>query len=427
MSKRFSYTASFKLTVIKFAKEHGNRAAERHFGPPPTESVIRLWRQQEEKLLQMPRQKKAMRGKPPKWPEVEQEVKTWILEQRQTGISVSTKMIQEEGKRIAREKNIDDFSGTPKWCFNFMKREGLSLRTRTKLAPKLPAAYENQVLEFHSYVVSLRKTYNFELSQIASMDEVPLTFDVPSNRTVSVKGVNTMAVKTSGHEKTHFTVVLACCADGTKLPPMIILKRKTFLKEKIPSGVIVHMHEKGWMNEEGMKIWFNEVWSRRPGGLLKKTALLVFDHFKAHVTQSVKAIAADLKTQLAVVPGGLASQLQPLDVSVNKPFKALMKKEWMSWMQSVGNDLTPTGRIKKASITQVCDWILRSWNGVKKEVVVKSFKKCGISNAMDGTEDDEIYQDEESDSLEDTGNVKIKENNTSDIDSEEEFLAFYDT
>ena len=92
MSKRFSYTASFKLKVIKYAKKHGNRAAERHFGPPPTESVIRLWRQQEGKLLQMPRQKKAMRGKPPKWPEVEQEVRTWIPEQRQTGISVSTKL-----------------------------------------------------------------------------------------------------------------------------------------------------------------------------------------------------------------------------------------------------------------------------------------------------------------------------------------------
>ncbi|XP_045060478.1 general transcription factor II-I isoform X3 [Desmodus rotundus] len=96
MSKRFSYTASFKLKVIKYAKKHGNRAAERHFGPPPTESVIRLWRQQEEKLLQMPRQKKAMRGKPPKWLEVEEEVKTWNLEKRQTGISLSTKMIQEE-------------------------------------------------------------------------------------------------------------------------------------------------------------------------------------------------------------------------------------------------------------------------------------------------------------------------------------------
>ena len=45
---------------------------------------------------------------------------------------------------------------------------------------------------------------------------------------------------------------------------------------------------------------------------------------------------------------------------------------------------------------------------------------------MDGTKDDEIYWDEESDSSEDTGNVKIEEDNTSDIDSDEEFLAFFD-
>ena len=104
------------------------------------------------------------------------------------------------------------------------------------------------------------------------MDEVPFTLDVPSKRTVDVKGAKTMAVKASGPEKTHFTVVLACCAGRTRLPPMIILKRKTFPKGNIPSGVIVHVHEKGWMDEESMTIWFNKVWSRRPGRLLKKTA-----------------------------------------------------------------------------------------------------------------------------------------------------------
>ena len=61
---------------------------------------------------------------------------------------------------------------------------------------------------------------------------------------MDVKGAKTVAVKTTGHEKTHFTVVLVCCADGTKLPCMIIFKRKTFPKEKFPSGVIVHVHEK---------------------------------------------------------------------------------------------------------------------------------------------------------------------------------------
>ena len=95
-------------------------------------------------------------------------------------------------------------------------------------------------------------------------------------------------------------------------------------------------------------------------------------------------------------------------------------------MQLAGNYSTPTVRIKKSSIAQVCDWVLRPWNHVKKEVVVKLFKKCGISNAMDGPEDGEIYQDEGSDSSEATGNVENEEDNTSDIVSDKEFLAFYD-
>ena len=121
----------------------------------------------------------------------------------------------------------------------------MSLRTRTKLAQKMQAAYEEKILQFHSYVIKLRKNTNFELSQIANINEVPLTFDVPSNRTVDQKGVKTVTIKTSGHEKTHCTVVLACCADGTKLPPMLIFKRKTLPKESVPCGVVVMFKEKG--------------------------------------------------------------------------------------------------------------------------------------------------------------------------------------
>jgi hypothetical protein len=37
--KRTSYIVSFKINVIKYAKQHGNRAAERRFGPLPTEKI----------------------------------------------------------------------------------------------------------------------------------------------------------------------------------------------------------------------------------------------------------------------------------------------------------------------------------------------------------------------------------------------------
>ena len=117
------------------------------------------------------------------------------------------------------------------------------------------------------------------------MDEVPLTFDVPSNKTVDVKGAKTITIKTSGNEKTRYTVVLARCADGTKLPPLSIFKRKTLPKDVTPHGICVHVHSKGWMDGEGMKLWLEKVWSKRSGGLLKKPSLLLCDQFKAHVTE----------------------------------------------------------------------------------------------------------------------------------------------
>ena len=58
------------------------------------------------------------------------------------------------------------------------------------------------------------------------------------------------------------------------------------------------------------------MWSKRPGGLLKKPSVLVCDQFKVHVTESTKRLATKFKTHLAVIPGGLTSQFQALGVSV---------------------------------------------------------------------------------------------------------------
>jgi hypothetical protein len=44
--KNNSYTASYKLKVISFAEQFGNRAAEREFGV--LESNVRYWRKQKE-------------------------------------------------------------------------------------------------------------------------------------------------------------------------------------------------------------------------------------------------------------------------------------------------------------------------------------------------------------------------------------------
>ncbi|CAI7732080.1 unnamed protein product [Closterium sp. NIES-53] len=51
------------------------------------------------------------------------------------------------------------------------------------------------------------------------------------------------------------------------------------------------------------------------------------------------------------------------------------------------NTLTPTGNIKKPPPEVVLKWISRAWKAVPADLIKKSFLTCGISNALDGSED----------------------------------------
>ena len=84
-SKRFSYTIAYKLQVVQYAKKHGNRAAERHFRPPPTEKIIRQWRKQEELRETGNKAKHNLHQVPAKWPQLEKDLCTWIMEHRNLG------------------------------------------------------------------------------------------------------------------------------------------------------------------------------------------------------------------------------------------------------------------------------------------------------------------------------------------------------
>jgi hypothetical protein len=122
-------------------------------------------------------------------------------------------------------------------------------------------------------LLTTRKKSRFELGQIGNVDEVSLTFSFLSNKAVSIKGAKLITIKTSDRQKTHFTFVLACCAGGTKLPPLLIIK--VMPSDKIPQEMFNHIHAKGWMDENGMKLWLEKVWSKRSGGFLKKTTFSV--------------------------------------------------------------------------------------------------------------------------------------------------------
>ena len=73
-----------------------------------------------------------------------------------------------------------------------------------------------------------------------------------------------------------------------------------------------------------MDDWLKTVWMKRKGGQEKQRSLLVLDAFRCNTTDNVKLKLKWHNTHLVVIPGGMTSILQPVDVVVNMSFKAAL-------------------------------------------------------------------------------------------------------
>ena len=48
----------------------------------------------------------------------------------------------------------------------------------------------------------------------------------------------------------------------------------------------------------------------------------------------------------------------------------------------------------RAAPSEVAPWLSAAWKAIPESIIVRSFKKCCISNALDGSEDNFLWEDE---------------------------------
>ncbi|CAI7825998.1 unnamed protein product [Closterium sp. NIES-54] len=179
---------------------------------------------------------------------------------------------------------------------------------------------------------------------------------MPATTTVDQTGVRSVPIRSAGYQKERVTVMLTCMADGVKLKPWVFFKRKTVPKGDFPA--------------------------------VKSCSMLVLDSYRGHLTEGVKEKFRELNCVPAVIPSGCTAEVQPLDVSINKSFKASIRQQYQKWFQEEGQEqLTEAGNLKKPPPAVVLQWVSRAWKAVPAELIKRAFLTCGISNALDGSED----------------------------------------
>ncbi|GES84845.1 pogo transposable element with KRAB domain [Rhizophagus clarus] len=221
-------------------------------------------------------------------------------------------------------------------------------------------------------------------------------FNLPSNMTINQKEAKMVNI-----------LILACIADGMKLPAVCIFKLKNVSKEKFPNSIYISANEKGWVNKQEILWWVENMWTLK-NWFGNSRSMLILDSFHGYIVDSVKNQLVKKNTNMAMIPSGCISKLQPLNIVINKSFKSKL----INIIQFFTLFLFLVANIDEITVKE-------SWDEISEDLIQKSFKSCGISTNLDGSEDDCIS---DHDSLLDKDNEMIENSDDSTDENYEEYV-----
>ncbi|CAI7870049.1 unnamed protein product [Closterium sp. NIES-53] len=283
-----------------------------------------------------------------------------------------------------------NWNASSHWSQRFRDRWNLVMRVKTKVGQRLSAECAKDCESFWKFVRINRARHKIDLARIINADQTPLFVEMPAERMIEHRGARSVPIRTAGYQKTRLTVMLACTASGEKLRPWVWFKMKNVPNCEIPKGIVVQAQDNGWMDESAVQTWLSkEVLPHLnpQRGQNARRAMLVLDSYRGHVTQTMLQSYRTHSITPAVIPASCTSQIQPLDVSINRCFKAAVRARYARWFMREGIHLkTNKGNLRRPPHPVVLQWITEAWDQVPKQIIIDAFRHCGISSKLDGTE-----------------------------------------
>jgi transposase-like protein len=251
--RRRSYTREQKLAAIGYAttKKTWNikeqqmvliscKQACRDLGITPVQ--LRKWKKDVDKIRGLEKgQRKGKLTHPCKFPALEDKLHTLILEKRKIGRKVGENWIRRTARVefeqlwpskvtiVGKKKVFDGMGFSNGWLAGFLKRKNLSLRQPTKRAQVVPEDYKEKIISWLQFNRRATAKFNFELSEIANMDQTPISFEFLDNKTYDTKGIRTVFVKQtgSGWDRRQATLQILVHADGIqRCKPLLVFHGK---------------------------------------------------------------------------------------------------------------------------------------------------------------------------------------------------------
>lgn len=316
----------------------------------------------------------------------------WFCVVRAKNMPISGPIIKEKSLQFAEELGLTDFKASNGWLDRWKARHSIK---EFKVSGESAGVDSDVVENFKSRIPEIVGDY--ALDDVFNCDETGLYFRALPDKTLSVKGTSSKGTKVS---KDRITVMFACSASGEKLKPLIIAKAenprcfKNVKKSEL--GVDYVANKKAWMNNKVFTDWLKNLNSemRKQG----RKILLLLDNASSHGKQEDHCLS---NVEIKFLPANTTSQLQPLDQGIIRTFKAYYRRSMLrSLLSKMDSADSVTELCKKVTLLDAIGWVVKAWDCVKTETVVKCFKSVGFSSSYrdiscDMDDDDEFDDDDD--------------------------------
>ncbi|GJP59880.1 hypothetical protein CLOP_g15673 [Closterium sp. NIES-67] len=372
--RRTSRTMAEKIGWLqRMRDEHLSvRAVAREAGIEPVS--IRHWRNQEADMARAAgsRRRLSGAGRAAKHPDMEMSVYRRFLSHRARGLAVPISLLQAWSRQFIRSHHPTvDWRASPSWTFCFRVRWGLTVHVKTKIGQRLTRDCKQTSENFWRFVRKQVIESGIDPWNMINADQTHVFLEMLYERTLNQHGSHSVQIRSVGYEKERLIVMLAVSATGRKLPPMVIFKRKTIPNIRAPPGLLICAHEHGWMDSGLVQDWVQHVllpFVRPPPGVARSKTLLILDSYHGHLTDAVLGSLRWHRITPAIIPGGCTPLLQPLDVVINRAFKAGVRRYYNEWFENEGIEtLTVAGNLRKPRPEVVLRWVATSWDDVSEE------------------------------------------------------------
>jgi hypothetical protein len=369
--------AEKELSLKAFCREHDLQPSQ-----------LRRWQKnivRMKSMLEDTTKKKAKKvctvGRPSRLEKIRDKLIPWIESFMVEGKTLSIRLVSIQAKRydrsLRRMKRYTVFAMVRR----FLRSNGIVIRQTTHKSQDDPRTKHETAHAFLSTTCALMRQTNRSNAFIINMDQTPYNPKDTQAKTLARKGAKTVTAREIKTSVGRVSALLAVCADGTKLPPLIVMKGKAGgsiereLKD-FPTSCKFIVQDNAWTDERVMLFWVDNVLrpyvQTAPAGIVP---YLLLDKYKCHYQGSVANAIEDLGVEWDIIPGGCTSLVQPIDVGIGKPWKYRMRNRMEEWVM-----MQTTDRVKpKEARLLIANWAADAWDRLPNDVVFNSWRKHPFS------------------------------------------------